>query len=99
MGKSNLDTPYIRETFDADDLASFASNEVKMKHLLNFHKTALADPNWTMDGVGEGDEKRLLQQFDKCHRVFAKLSDKSRRVIVDITQRMATGMAEFVGKD
>ena len=143
--KSNLDTPFIKETFDADDLAfcdeilvqvsrsfaavirqlpptllvdilifylvlraldtveddmtSFASNEVKIKHLLNFHKTALADPTWTMDGVGEADEKRLLQQFDKCHRVFAKLGDKSRRVIVDITQRMATGMAEFVGKD
>lgn len=143
--KSNLDTPFIKETFDADDLAfcdeilvkvsrsfaavirqlpptllvdilifylvlraldtieddmtSFASNEIKIKHLLNFHKTALVDPTWTMDGVGEADEKRLLQQFDKCHRVFAKLSEKSRRVIVDITQRMATGMAEFVGKD
>jgi farnesyl-diphosphate farnesyltransferase len=143
--KSNLDTPFIRKTFDADDLAfcdeilvevsrsfaavirqlpstllvdilifylvlraldtieddmtSFASNEIKIKHLLNFHKTALVDPTWTMDGVGEADEKRLLQQFDKCHRVFAKLGEKSRRVIVDITQRMATGMAEFVGKD
>eukprot|EP00536_Pseudo-nitzschia_multiseries_P017915 jgi/Psemu1/248452/estExt_Genewise1.C_19290007 len=82
-----------------DDMTAFASNDVKVKHLLNFHKTALVDPNWTMDGVGEADEKRLLQQFDKCHRVFAKLGDKSRRVIVDITQRMATGMAEFVGKD
>jgi len=143
--KSNLDSPFIRATFDADDLAfcddilvkvsrsfaavirqlpstllvdilifyivlraldtieddmtSFASNDVKIKHLLNFHKTALGDPTWTMDGVGEADEKRLLQQFDKVHRVFAKLSEKSRRVIVDITQRMATGMAEFVGKD
>jgi len=143
--KSNLDTTFIRETFDADDLAfcdeilckvsrsfaavirqlpstmlvdilifylvlraldtieddmtAFPCNDVKVKHLLNFHKTALADPTWTMDGVGEADEKRLLQEFDKCHRVFAKLSDKSRRVIVDITQRMATGMAEFVDKD
>jgi len=82
-----------------DDMTAFPSNEVKIKHLLNFHKTALADPTWTMDGVGEADERRLLKEFDKCHRVFAKLSDKSRRVIVDITQRMATGMAEFVGKD
>lgn len=143
--KSNLDTPYIRESFDADDLAfcddilvkvsrsfaavirqlpttmlvdvlvfylvlraldtieddttSFPSQEVKINHLLNFHKTALADPTWTMDGVGEADEKRLLQNFDKCHRVYAKLSEKSRRVISDISQRMATGMAEFVGKD
>jgi farnesyl-diphosphate farnesyltransferase len=52
-----------------------------------------------MDGDGEGDEKRLLQNFDKCHRVYAKLSEKSKSVIGDITQRMADGMAEFVGKD
>jgi farnesyl-diphosphate farnesyltransferase len=143
--KSNLHTPYIRNTFDADDLAfcdeilvkvsrsfaaviqqlpstmlvdilvfylvlraldtieddttSFPSQEVKIKYLLNFHKTALADPTWTMKGVGDADEKRLLENFDKCHRVYAKLSDKSRRVIADIAQRMATGMAEFVGKD
>jgi farnesyl-diphosphate farnesyltransferase len=143
--KSNLHSSYIRNTFDADDLAfcdeilvkvsrsfaaviqqlpstmlvdilvfylvlraldtieddttSFPSQEVKIKYLLNFHKTALADPTWTMDGVGEADEKRLLQNFDKCHRVYAKLSEKSRRVIADIAQRMATGMAEFVGKD
>lgn len=82
-----------------DDTKAFPSQEVKIKHLLNFHKTALGDPTWTMDGVGEADEKRLLQNFDKCHRVFAKLNEKSRRVITDITQRMATGMAEFVGKD
>jgi farnesyl-diphosphate farnesyltransferase len=143
--KSNLDTPFIRETFDADDLAfcddilvkvsrsfaavirqlpstllvdilvfylalraldtieddmhSFPSQEVKIKHLMSFHKTALADPNWTMDGVGEGDEMTLLQNFDKAHRVYAKLNPQSRRVIADISQRMATGMAEFVGKD
>lgn len=82
-----------------DDTTAFPSNEVKINHLLNFHKTALGDPTWTMDGVGEGDEKRLLQEFPKCHRVYAKLGEKSRRVIADITQRMATGMAEFVGKD
>eukprot|EP00529_Nitzschia_sp_RCC80_P013975 CAMPEP_0113510930 /NCGR_PEP_ID=MMETSP0014_2-20120614/38408_1 /TAXON_ID=2857 /ORGANISM="Nitzschia sp." /LENGTH=745 /DNA_ID=CAMNT_0000406933 /DNA_START=17 /DNA_END=2251 /DNA_ORIENTATION=+ /assembly_acc=CAM_ASM_000159 len=82
-----------------DDTTSFPSQEVKIKHLLNFHKTALGDPTWTMDGVGEADEKRLLQNFDKCHRVFAKLREPSRRVIADIAQRMATGMAEFVSKD
>lgn len=142
--KSNLDTPFIRDTFSASDLQfcddilgkvsrSFAavirqlpptmlvdilvfylvlraldtieddttafSNEVKVKHLLSFHKNALADPNWSMDGVGEGDERRLLQEFPKCHAVFAALRPQSRRVITDITQRMATGMAEFVGKD
>ena len=145
--KSNLDTPFIRDTFDKDDLAfcddilvkvsrsfaavirqlpakllvdvlifylalraldtieddttSFPSADVKMKHLLSFHKTALGEdqPGWTMDGVGMGDEKRLLQNFDKAYRVYAKLNPQSRRIISDISQRMATGMAEFVGKD
>ena len=143
--KSNLESQYVKDTFDADDLAfcdeilvkvsrsfaavirqlpstmlvdilvfylvlraldtieddtsSFPSQDVKINHLMNFHKTALGDPTWTMDGVGEADEKRLLQNFDKCHRVYAKLREKSRRVIADIAQRMAEGMAEFVGKD
>jgi len=70
-----------------------------VKHLLSFYKNALVDPNWSMDGVGEGDEKILLQEFPKCHSIYAALKPQSRRVISDITQRMATGMAEFVGKD
>ena len=82
-----------------DDMTAFPSNDVKIGHLLNFHKTALMDPNWTMDGVGEGDEKLLLQKFNKCHSIFASLKKESQGVIMDITQRMATGMAEFVGKD
>lgn len=82
-----------------DDMTAFSSNEIKIQHLLNFHKTALADPEWTMDGVGEGDEKLLLQKFNKCHSIFAALKPESRKVIMDITQRMATGMAEFVEKD
>ena len=81
-----------------DDMNAFASHDEKRKHLLVFHKTALLDPEWCMDGVGEGDEKRLLQQFFKCQRVFALLNPQSRRVISDITQRMAFGMAEFVDK-
>jgi farnesyl-diphosphate farnesyltransferase len=82
-----------------DDMTNFESNAVKVQHLLNFHKNALQDPDWKMMGIGEGDERRLLEGFPKCHRVFAALSSQSRRVIVDITQRMASGMAEFVGKD
>ena len=81
-----------------DDMTAFESNYVKVAYLLEFHKTALMDPNWRMDGVGEGDEKRLLQNFDKCHRVYASLNPQSRQIISDITHRMATGMAEFVDK-
>jgi len=80
-------------------MSAFSNIEEKIEILLNFHKTALADPKWCMDGVGEGDEKRLLQNFNKCHRIYAALKPQSCRIISDITHRMATGMAEFVGKD
>lgn len=82
-----------------DDMTFFESNEDKVRILLSFHKTALADPQWTMTGCGEGDERRLLEEFPKCHSVFAALPEASRKVISDITLRMATGMAEFVNKD
>merc|ERR1712151_609521 len=52
-----------------------------------------------MDGVGEADERRLLREFPKAHRGYAALNPGSREIIDDITQRMADGMAEYVGKD
>jgi len=82
-----------------DDMTAFDSNKTKIQHLAAFNVTALTDPNWTMDGVGEADERRLLQEFNKCHSVYADLKPQSKEVISDITQRMAAGMAEFVGKD
>lgn len=82
-----------------DDMTAFSSNEVKCQHLLKFHTTALMDADWKMDGVGQGDERRLLQEFPAVHRVYASLRAPSRAIISDITHRMATGMAEFVGKD
>nr|AYV97147.1 isopentenyl diphosphate isomerase/squalene synthase [Haslea ostrearia] len=82
-----------------DDTTAFASHEEKINELKNFRKNALGNPNWSMDGVGEADEKRLLQEFPRAHRVYAALNPKSREIIDDITQRMADGMAEYVGKD
>lgn len=82
-----------------DDMFAYESVEQKVKMLQEFHTKALEDPNWCVDGIGEGDEKRLLQEFPKCHRIYAALAPESRKVIADITKRMAFGMAEFVGKD
>ena len=82
-----------------DDMFAYDSVEQKVKMLQEFHIKALEDPEWRMDGIGEGDEKRLLQEFPKCHRVYAALGSESRAVIADITKRMAFGMAEFVDKD
>jgi farnesyl-diphosphate farnesyltransferase len=52
-----------------------------------------------LDGVSKGDEFQLLQQFSKCQIIFSKLRPNSCTIIVDITKRMAFGMAEFVVKD
>jgi len=82
-----------------DDMTAFASNDEKVQHLRNFHETALKDSNWCLDGVGEGDERRLLQQFRRCHSIYAALSPDAKNIIADITKRMAEGMAEFVDKD
>jgi farnesyl-diphosphate farnesyltransferase len=81
-----------------DDTTAFPSHAVKVEHLQDFYKNALIDPKWSLDGVGEADEKRLLQEFPKCQLIFSKLSPESRAVIADITERMANGMAEYVGQ-
>lgn len=82
-----------------DDMEAFAFPYTKINHLLSFHETALGDKNWSMDNVGQGDERRLLQEFPKCHRIFASLPKDSQAVIKDITKRMAKGMAEYIEKD
>ena len=82
-----------------DDMTYFPTPEDKIQKLLSFHKSALVDPTWRMMGCGLGDERRLLEEFPKCHSIYSRLPDSSRRVIADITCRMATGMAEFVTKD
>jgi len=82
-----------------DDTSAFESHQAKIEQLIHFHERALQDPNWSLSGVGDGDERRLLENFPMCHKVYAKLRPKSRDVIADITKRMAAGMAEFVEKD
>ena len=71
----------------------------KRQLLTAFVDTALTDPNWTLTGIGAGDERLLLEEFPKVHAVYTSLPEESRTVIADITQRMADGMGEFVGAD
>jgi farnesyl-diphosphate farnesyltransferase len=45
-----------------DDMEAFKGREQeKLHYLRNFHHIALTTEGWTMDGVGLGDEKVLLQ--------------------------------------
>lgn len=54
---------------------------------------------WSLDGVGEGDELTLLQEFPRVQRIFGALSTESQTIIADITKRMGGGMAEMLDKD
>mmetsp|Transcript_9283 Transcript_9283/g.18935 ORF Transcript_9283/g.18935 Transcript_9283/m.18935 type:complete len:800 (-) Transcript_9283:460-2859(-) len=83
-----------------DDMETFKANpEVKCEHLRNFGRKYLGDENWNLMGVGEGDEKDLLEDFGAISRVFNKLPAASREVITDITIKMGDGMAEYVSVD
>jgi Squalene/phytoene synthase len=72
---------------------------VKIHHLNTFYSTGLVTEGWSMSGVGEGDERVLLEQYHRCVSVYKRLSTASQVVIADITRRMGEGMASYVGKD
>lgn len=82
-----------------DDMEAFATrNDEKLRLLHAFH-TFLSIKGWSMDGVGEGDEKTLLQNFGNVVEVFTSLHKFDQEVIADICRRMGDGMAEFSGRD
>ena len=73
--------------------------QAKCDHLIAFGKKYLGDESWSMDGVGEGAEKELLQGFGAVSRVFNKLPAGSQDVIRDITIKMGQGMADYASVD
>ena len=83
-----------------DDMETFAGKEgVKCAHLSAFGRKYLGDEKWSMQGVGEGAERELLEGFGAVSRVFNRLPAESREVIADITVKMGDGMAEYVCVD
>lgn len=83
-----------------DDMVAFKdAPEVKIAHLQSFYRTGLVTDGWSMQGVGEGDERVLLEQYSRCVSVFKSLSVGSQEIITDITKRMGAGMASYVEQD
>ena len=70
----------------------------KLRHLNNFY-TRLDEVGWNMQGVGEADERVLLEKFEHVVTIFRGLPRSSQDVIRDITLRMGQGMASFVERD
>lgn len=82
-----------------DDMTAFAGRqEEKLAHLRSFYRY-LRNPQWVMNGVGEGDEAILLQNFNHVNVVFGTLGAGEQEVISDICRRMGEGMASFAGRD
>ncbi len=54
--------------------------QVKIKLLTEFHETALVDTAWKLEGVGEGDERILLERFSSVTTVFQSLCEGSQEV-------------------
>lgn len=53
---------------------------MKIKILKEFYETALVDKEWKLEGVGEGDERKLLERFSSVTAVFQSLPTGSRQV-------------------
>ncbi|CCD12912.1 unnamed protein product [Trypanosoma congolense IL3000] len=69
--------------------------DVKLRELPLFH-TRLRDPKWRLDGVGTGRERELLQEFPRVSAAFTRLDSAFQDVIVDVCERMAAGMCDFL---
>jgi len=52
-----------------------------------------------LSGLGDGDEKDLLENVDRVLRIMGKLPMSLQCVILDITEEMAQGMADYVARD
>lgn len=76
-----------------DDMNAFESVDQKLFFLQDFYGKALHNDKWKMQGVGEGDEALLLENFFKVSKVFQALPQESQNVIDDINKRMGAGMA------
>ena len=53
--------------------------------------------SWSLDHVGNGDERRLLQEFPRVQNVYRSwITPESQIIIADIAARMGAGMAETI---
>lgn len=83
-----------------DDMEAYKGREAKkQEELRNFGAKRLADVNMSIDGVGAGDERLLLQRFGAVARVYVRLSQGAQAAIRDVTDKMGAGMAEYVSAD
>lgn len=82
-----------------DDMVSFKDKRSSKVKLLRGFADNLTKENWSLSNIGEGDEKKLLEEFPKVLRVFHSLSKEDQVILQDISRQMGNGMADFILKD
>ncbi|KAF8812802.1 farnesyl-diphosphate farnesyltransferase [Phlegmacium glaucopus] len=71
---------------------------VKQPILRSFHIHTVT-PGWTYDGCGPNEKDRqLLVEYDKVVEEVNLLTPEYKAIIIDITLKMATGMADYAHK-
>ncbi|KAF9067999.1 squalene synthase [Rhodocollybia butyracea] len=70
-------------------------DDVKQPILRSFHKLTVT-PGWTFNDSGENEKDRqLLVEYDKVVAEVNLLDSEYRSIILDIAEKMETGMADF----
>ncbi|KAK7456390.1 bifunctional farnesyl-diphosphate farnesyltransferase/squalene synthase [Stygiomarasmius scandens] len=73
-------------------------DEKKQPILRQFHKLTVT-PGWKYDGCGPNEKDRqLLVEYDQVVDELNLLDTNYRDVILDVTEKMQTGMADFAHK-
>ncbi|KAK7041460.1 bifunctional farnesyl-diphosphate farnesyltransferase/squalene synthase [Paramarasmius palmivorus] len=74
------------------------SDEKKQPILRSFHELTVK-PGWTFTECGPDEKDRqLLVEYDKVITELNLLPEEYRKVILDITEKMARGMADYAHK-
>ncbi|KAF5362051.1 hypothetical protein D9756_002090 [Leucocoprinus leucothites] len=73
-------------------------DDVKQPILRKFHELTVT-PGWKFDGNGPDEKDRqLLVEYDQVVEEVNRLTPGYRKVIIDITQKMENGMADYAHK-
>ncbi len=87
----------LRALDTIEDDMDFPRRE-KLELLRNFHKYSYNE-DFKLKNIGDQkDYRTLLEHYDKVVRFFKQLNPAYRDVIVDITEKMGNGMADFSEK-
>lgn len=82
-----------------DDMLAFKGREAEKLDILRGFWRRLDDPSFSLSGVGEGDERVLIERFGGVVTALMALPGDDRAVITDICCRMGHGMARFAAQD